>query len=267
MNFLVEAAALKDEIRSGKPLIIDVRMPAGYAKGHIRGAVNFSTYDFFATDTRPAGLVALAQEMAARYAAAGVSIDRPVVVYEEDTGMRAARDAWVLQYLGHPRVRMLHGGLAAWRAAGGELTVEPADDWTVVLRTQEHHELVMGIEEIAARLGRRDMTLLDVRNADEHGGRDKTACCARRGHIPGSAWIEWTAFLENGRFKSSQAIRELLGQRGVNPDTEIVPYCHRGARSANTFYALQLAGLPKVRNYVGSWHEWSARSELPIEKP
>ena len=56
-------------------------------------------------------------------------------------------------------------------------------------------------------------------------------------------------------------------QHGVDPDSEIVPYCHRGARAANTYYALLRAGLPKVRNYIGSWHEWSARGELPVEKP
>ena len=267
MDFLIEPANLRDELRSGDAFVVDARPPVVYAKGHIRGAVNFSTYDIFATDTRPAGLTVLARDLASRYATAGVSKDRLVVVYEEDTGMRAARDTWILQYLGHPKVRMLHGGIAAWQAAGGELSKEVADEWTVNLRTQEHPEMSIGCEEVAARLGRRDLTLLDVRNADEHAGRDKAACCARRGHIPGSVWIEWTEFLQFGRFKAPPVIRALLKARGVNPESEIVPYCHRGARSANTYYALQIAGMPKVRNYIGSWHEWSARSELPIEKP
>jgi thiosulfate/3-mercaptopyruvate sulfurtransferase len=265
MDFLIEPRQLLDEARGGDLVIVDTRRPADYAKGHIPGAINFSTYDLFAMDTRADGLAKFAQDMAMRYADAGASAHRAVVLYEEETGMRAARDAWILQYIGHSRVRVLHGGLAAWRAAGCQLSAQAAGEWTVGLRVRQRPELVIGFDEIADRLGR-DLTLLDVRDVDEHAGRDKTACCARRGHIPGSVWIEWTQFLEGGRFKSPDAIRGLLRESGVDPESEIVPYCHRGARSANTYYALKYAGLPRVRNYIGSWHEWSARAELPIEK-
>jgi thiosulfate/3-mercaptopyruvate sulfurtransferase len=266
MDFLIEPKQLLEEARDGDVVIVDTRRPADYAKGHIPGAINFSTYDVFALDTSADGLARYAQDMAMRYANAGASAHRTVVVYEEETGMRAARDAWILQYIGHPRVQMLHGGLAAWRAAGCDLSARAAGEWTVGLHVRRQAELVIGFDEIAARLGG-DLTLLDVRDADEHAGRDKTACCKRRGRIPGSVWIEWTQFLERGRYKTPEAIRGLLRESGVDPESEIVPYCHRGARSANTYYALKHAGLTRVRNYIGSWHEWSARSELAIEKP
>jgi len=267
MDVLIEPQELQNLARQDEVLIIDARKAQDYAKGHIPGAVNFSTYDIFALDTRPAGLAEFAQDMARRYAAVGVSKFRPIVVYEEDTGMRAARDVWILQYLGHPRAQMLHGGLAAWRGAGCELSLQRTGDWTVALRVRERAELVIGCDEIAARLGQPGLTLLDVRDANERAGRDNTPCCSRRGHIPGSLWIEWTEFLEEGRYKSGEAIRALLARHGVDPDSEIVPYCHRGARAANTYYALLRAGVPKVRNYIGSWHEWSARGDLPVEKP
>lgn len=265
MQFLIEPKQLLEEARRGDVLIVDTRKHAEYEAGHIPGAINFSTYDAFALDTRAAGLASFAREIAAGYAAAGVSGGRPVVLYEADTGMRAARDLWLLQYLGHANARMLHGGLAAWRAAGCELSRKAFDDWTVGLKIRERPDMVIGFEEIARGLGRPGLTLLDVRDADEHAGRDRTPCCARRGAIPGSAWIEWTRFLEGGRYKPPDAIRGLLRESAVDLESEIVPYCHRGARSASTYYALKLAGL-KTRNYIGSWHEWSARGELPIQK-
>ncbi len=267
MNFLIEPRQLLEEARGGEVVIVDTRKASDYAMGHIPGAINFSTYDIFALDTRSDGLAAFARDMAARYAEAGVSSHRPVVLCEQDTGMRAARDAWILHYLGHQQVRILHGGLAAWRKAGCELSAEATDDWTVALRVRLQPGVVIGFDEIASRLGRDGLTLLDVRDADEHAGRDRTACCARRGAIPGAVWIEWTQFLEGGRLKTADAIRGLLRESGVDLESEIVPYCHRGARSANTYFALKHAGLDRVRNYIGSWHEWSARSELPIERP
>ncbi|MBI3371220.1 MAG: sulfurtransferase [Betaproteobacteria bacterium] len=264
-SFLIDAAELASSPET--PLVLDTRKPESYARGHIPGAVNLSTYECFVKSTRPADLAEFRSAMAAFYGAAGAERERPIVVYEDGTGMRAARELWILEYLGHPNARMLHGGLKAWLACGGRRTtvipVLPAADFEPMPR--EH--MVIAAEELLEQALLGSVTPLDVRDATEFAGTDTTACCTRRGHIPRAVWLEWTELLDaaTGKFKAAEAIRQLLAARGVNAGAELAPYCHRGARSANTYYALRYAGFASVRNYIGSFHEWSARSELPIE--
>jgi thiosulfate/3-mercaptopyruvate sulfurtransferase len=264
--FLIEPSELPAALAAGARLI-DARKAGAFARGHIPGSAPFSTYDEFVPNTTLDGMAAFAAEMAFRYSTAGATPDRPVVLYEDDTGMRAARELWILEYMGHRNVRMLHGGLAQWVAEGGSVVAD-TDVATVRMKKFPVSVASGGLanaDEIHRRAGSKNFAVIDVRDDMEWAGKDNTECCKRRGHIPNAVHIEWTQFLENGRFKSPAAILELLALHGVDHNAELVPYCHRGARSANTYYALRYAGCPNVRNFIGSWHEWSARNELPIE--
>jgi thiosulfate/3-mercaptopyruvate sulfurtransferase len=264
-SFLVEPQSLLTAFTNLDGLIIDARSPEAYAAGHIPGAISVSTYDYFVPNTKPEGMRAFASQAAALYGAAGIGLDTPLVVYDDDTGVRVARECWLLEYLGHRNVRLLHGGLNAWQHCGGPISTEAFSSAARQFENQHHSAGFVSADEITAELGHPKRLVIDVRDELEHEGLDHTACCERRGHIPGAVWIHWSAFLEQGRFKSAEAIRALLQSRGIRADDEVVPYCHRGARSANTYWALRLAGYAQVRNYIGSWHEWSARPELPLE--
>jgi thiosulfate/3-mercaptopyruvate sulfurtransferase len=263
--FLVEPETLLATFTGLDGLIIDARSPEAYAAGHIPGAISVSTYDYFVPNTKPEGMNAFASQAAALYGAAGIRLDTPLVVYDDDTGVRVARECWLLEYLGHRNVRLLHGGLNAWRQCGGTISTQGDSSAAQQFAIQHHSAGFVSADEITAELGHPKRVVIDVREELEHDGLDHTACCERRGHVPGAVWIHWSEFLERGRFKSGEAIRALLQSRGIQTDDEVVPYCHRGARSANTYWALRLAGYAQVRNYIGSWHEWSARPELPLE--
>jgi thiosulfate/3-mercaptopyruvate sulfurtransferase len=263
--FLVEPETLLATFTDLNGLIIDARSREAYAAGHITGAISVSTYDYFVPNTKPEGMRAFASQAAALYGAAGIGLDTPLVVYDDDTGVRVARECWLLEYLGHRNVRLLHGGLNAWQQCGGPISTEAFSSAARQFEIQHHSAGFVSADEITAELGHPKRVVIDVRDELEHEGLDHTACCERRGHVPGAVWIHWSAFLEQGRFKSAEAIRALLQSRGIRADDEVVPYCHRGARSANTYWALRLAGYAQVRNYIGSWHEWSARPELPLE--
>lgn len=264
-SFLIEPAELEREMALGDVLVVDTSKRPEYDRRHIPGAVHLSTYSNFVPDTTAPGMSAFAADMASRHGAVGASRGRPVVVYENDTGMRATRALWILEYLGHRNARLLHGGLDAWVGAGGPVTAHAPGIQRAEFVPEVASGVLMSADEINDRIGARDLTVLDVRDADEYAGRDQTPCCARRGHVPGAVWIAWTEFLQDGRFKSPEEIRKLLASRGVTEGSELTPYCHRGARSANAYYALRHAGIERVRNFIGSWHEWSARTHLPVE--
>ena len=261
--FLIEAT----ERSAPGTLLIDTRKPEAYAKGHLPGAMNFSSYDYFVKSTQPEDLAQFRAQLAALYAALGATRDRPIVVYEDETGMRAARELWILEYLGHPNVRMLHGGFKAWVAAGGTPTTEEPTFIAGRFEAAPVDAIVIGADEVFAKSLSGAITVIDVRDATEFGGKDNTVCCTRCGHIPKAVWLEWTEVLDasTGKFKPVAEIQRLLAARGIDPKATLVPYCHRGARSANTYYALRYAGALSVRNYIGSFHEWSARTDLPIE--
>lgn len=264
-SFLIDPDALARELQHGDVLVIDACKRPDYDRRHVPGAVHLSTYSCFVRDTTAEGMRAFAADMAARHGAVGASRGRPVVVYENDTGMRAARALWILEYLGHRNARMLHGGLDAWVKGGGAVSAEVPKLEPVEFVPQVATEVMVSADEINARIGSRDLKVLDVRDVEEYEGRDHTPCCARRGRIPGAAWISWAAFLKDGRYRAPEEIRAALVAQGMSERDEIAPYCHRGARSASAYYALRYAGFDRVRNFIGSWHEWSARTHLPIE--
>ena len=83
--FLIEAEELLSDHTSH--LIIDTRSEEHYAAGHIHGAIHFCTYDRFVRSTSPIGLSRFQKSMAESYSKIGVDPHKPVVVYEEETGM------------------------------------------------------------------------------------------------------------------------------------------------------------------------------------
>ena len=114
-------------------------------------------------------------------------------------------------------------------------------------------------DELARELEAGAVTVLDVRTPPEYAGEAGYPCDPRQGHIPGAVNVEWSElFAGPGRPHDAATLRRLLAERGADPDRPIVAYCHSGQRSAMAAVALRSAGLD-VRNYEGSWHEWSRR--------
>ena len=255
--------------RSGakRPLILDLRPPEAYTAGHIPGAIHIDLWGVSLIDTDPAPLKAFMWMIEHVLATHGVDAATPVVVYDEQSGIRAARAFWFLEYFGHPSVRLLDGGFNAWLAGGFEVTRDagppPHSDWTGARRG----ETIATWRDVRAALRKSsNSVLLDTRSDGEYCG--KTVRATRGGAIPGAVHIEWSRNLTpEGRFKPAAELRRMYEDAGVTPDREVITYCQGGYRAAHSYLALRLLGYPRVRNYVGSWKEWGDREDLPVEVP
>ena len=178
--------------------------------------------------------------------------------------MRAARVAWMLEYAGSPRLYLLEGGFRAWNRSGFPVESGSRRPEVREFRIRPASKVLATADHVAAS---KPGIVLDVRSRGEFDGAEKRDCDERYGRIRGADWLEWTNFLQDGeRFRDRSDIANLLREKGLTKKSEIVTYCHRGARAAAAFYALRSLGFENVRNYIGSWHEWSARKELPVER-
>lgn len=258
---LVQADELRSHLSDGgRPLILDVRWSVagadrpGYESGHLPGAVFCDLDADLAAPPGDAGRHPLptAEHMTATLRRLGVTPGREVVAYDDGSGAGAARAWWCLRWAGHRQVRVLDGGLPAWRADGGGIEtgdVAPQPDDAVVARTGSMP--VTTVDDVGAgRAGR----LLDARAAARYRGEvepiDPVA-----GHIPGALSCP-TARLQrpDGRYLPPSALREILEPVAAGGEP-VTAYCGSGVTAAQLVLAAHEIGMD-LALYPGSWSHW-----------
>jgi thiosulfate/3-mercaptopyruvate sulfurtransferase len=259
-------------------LLIDVRDAEDYAKGHIPGAVNIPELFTTLSMTTPEGLQAMEEALKRLFRKAGVSRDKTVIFYEDDLGSRfggSCRGYFQLTFLGHPNAGILDGGLNQWKNDGYPLDNSPVVPTPSEFKTSPQRAYLATVDDIMQALDHPDIKLLDNRDKAEWLGITSSPIqyypadfLPRKGRIPGARWIEWHHFMESiagiKHFKSPEQVAAICAQAGLYPDDDIIIYCFKGARAANTYVALKLAGFKHLRNYYGSWNEWARNASLPV---
>ncbi|MEU7433512.1 sulfurtransferase [Streptomyces sioyaensis] len=272
MNVIITATELASELaQPAAPVLLDVRYQLGgppgrpqYEAGHVPGAVYVDLDSELAAPPGPAGRHPLPdlEVFTGAMRAAGVRADRPVVVYDGGQSWAAARAWWLLRWTGHPDVRVLDGGLAAWQASGGALSIDQPAPATGDF-TPHPGALPVLTADDAAALARRGV-LLDARAAERYRGEvepiDPVA-----GHIPGAVSAPTTDNVaeDSTVFRDASELARRFASLGATADAEVGVYCGSGVSAAHEVLALAVAGVPAAL-YVGSWSEWTADPSRPV---
>lgn len=257
-------------------VVFDVRHDLGnvargrreYHAGHIPGAYFLHLdEDLSGKKTGSNGRHPLPElaAFAAKLSKCGVAPGRQVVVYDDAGASVAVRLWWMLRWLGHERVAILDGGLAAWMKEG-----LPTD--TVVPAPREGRfeprpllGAIADIHYVDAFRSSPTVRLVDARVAERFKGITETIDPVA-GHIPGAVNRFWKDNLdENGRFKAPQELkREFLALLGEATPSLVVHYCGSGVTACHNLFAMELAGLGGSRLFPGSWSEWCADRARPV---
>jgi thiosulfate/3-mercaptopyruvate sulfurtransferase len=260
---------LVDHIPPGAT-VLDVRWELGgppgwgqYLEGHIPGAAFVDLETALAGPPGKGGRHPLpsADDFGEAMRAAGVSAERPVVVYDGGTSMAAARAWWLLRYFGHPRVFVLDRGFSGWLAADhaierGAGAVQGGD---FVPRAGGMPLLDASGAPAVASGG----VLLDARAPERYRG-EREPIDPVAGHIPGAVNVPSTELLgPEGGFLDAEGLRARFQAAGVRDGAPVGAYCGSGVTAALEVLALSLAGFDAAL-YVGSWSDWIRDPSRPV---
>lgn len=251
-GLLVTTAWLAEYLEATDLRIVDVRPADAFAEGHIPGAVQVDLAALATVVDGVQGMVIDAEAFATIMGQLGIDDTKAVVLYDSNWGMPAARVLWALAYYGHSNAALLNGGWDAWAEEERPISTEislPTPTHFTATPTPNH---LAELSWLQAHLEDPNVVLIDTRTPSEYAA----------GHLPNAVNWDWMNGVPAEGWGAARPADELAAQLaalGITPDKEIVTYCRSGARAAHTHLLLRSLGYPRVRNFDGSWLEWSAR--------
>ena len=237
-----------------------------YHKEHIPGAVFF---DIDAASDPNSGLPHTMPDAATFSAYAGslgITEEHQIIVYDTAGLFSAARVWWMFRQFGATNVRVLDGGLPAWKKAGFATTSDVEEIASVEFNASAPRDIV-GLSAMRSHVDAGEVQILDARGAGRFSGKEaEPRPGMRAGHMPNATNVPFTALLnDDGTVKSTDDLKALFAEKQVDDTAPIVTSCGSGVTAAIIVLALELIGYRNAQLYDGSWSEWGSLKDTPIE--
>lgn len=270
-DYLIEVDAFKPKVKNPFIKIIDFRKKENYDQEHIEGALHLWRNVIEDSSFPYGGMMASKTQIENLFSSLGINNTVTLVVYDDNGLCNATRLWWLLQNYDFTNVKFLHGGIEAWKNGGGIVTIEipVVTKTSFKLNDSTSMKYYISKEKMQQKVAD-NAVVLDTRSADKFSGKRQKKGAAKAWRIPNSINIDWAQAIDyNGdrKFKSFEALATIYDGIAKSKDEPIAVYCHSGVRSAHTTFVLtQLLGYTNVKNYDGSWSEWSYFDDLEFKK-
>ncbi len=272
---VVDTAFVVEAIQRGA-ILWDARGQEEFRKGHIPGAVNIgdplrilrseNSEDFIPQE--------LIEDI---FGNVGLNPANEIIVYAGKATPSAYFGLYTLQYFGADNVRVYHGGIDDWKAAGRPISAQVIEKEPIKLSLLPRNEISIETSEVLGKLDRSEVQILDVRTQREFDGEDVRAL--RGGHIVGAINIPYERNFTGlpprkpgappANSKDALALKPDTDLRALyallDPDKETIVYCQSGSRASVTSAVLKDLGFKNVRLYDSSWLEYGNTLEAPAE--
>jgi thiosulfate/3-mercaptopyruvate sulfurtransferase len=238
-----------------------------YAADHIPGAVYVGWLSDIVEPEAPVKMTAASPpRFAALMGRLGIGDQHLVIAYDDEGNHIAARLWWLLNYYGHPAVRLLDGGYPKWLAEGRPATAEIPQHPPATFTPRVQPEWRATAEEVRRAIGDPRVRLVDSRPPRDFRGEIGRG--ERTGRIPGAVNVPIKDFWEGpyNTWKSEAELRAMHEAAGVRPDRRVITYCNAGVSASVGLLALKLLGYPSAANYAGSWYDWERDPNHPAER-
>lgn len=247
-------------------VFVDCRPEQSYKDGHIPGAISI-TRDDIEDKNYPYGGMKIDQiSLEKLLSDKGVSSTDFLLLYDDRGGCEATRLIYILHEYGFKNAAVIDGGLISWKEKNFDVTnvINPREKGKFNFSNMKVDTWHAEYADVINHSGENQI-ILDCRTKEEYDGSRLKSGAFLKGRIEGALWLDFVANIDEGNskcFTDTNDLRKLYTERGITPDKDIIVYCQSGVRSSHTTFILKnLLGYKNVRNYDGSWIEYSFKNQ------